>query len=29
MSGGNPKKILDQAADDIDADLKSNDYYGN
>jgi multiple sugar transport system substrate-binding protein len=28
ISGGDPKKILDQAVSDIDADLKSNDYYG-
>ena len=28
ISGGNPKQILDQAAKDIDADLKANDYYG-
>ena len=28
ISGGNPKKILDQAVADIDADLKANNYYG-
>jgi multiple sugar transport system substrate-binding protein len=28
ISGGEPKKILDQAVSDIDADLKANDYYG-
>ena len=28
ISGGDPKKILDQAVSDIDADLKANDYYG-
>ena len=28
IAGGDPKKILDQAVADIDADLKSNDYYG-
>ena len=29
VAGGDPKKILDQAAADIDADLKANSYYGN
>ena len=28
IAGGNPKQILDQAASDIDADLKANNYYG-
>ena len=28
IAGGDPKKILDQAASDIDADLKANDNYG-
>jgi len=28
IAGGDPKQILDQAVSDIDADLKSNDYYG-
>jgi multiple sugar transport system substrate-binding protein len=28
IAGGNPKKILDQAAKDIDDNLKSNDNYG-
>ena len=28
ISGGNPKQILDQAVSDIDADLKTNNYYG-
>jgi multiple sugar transport system substrate-binding protein len=28
IAGGDPKKILDQAVADIDADLKSNNYYG-
>lgn len=28
ISGGDPKKILDQAANDIDDNLKSNDNYG-
>jgi multiple sugar transport system substrate-binding protein len=28
IAGGNPKKILDQAAKDIDNNLKSNDNYG-
>jgi multiple sugar transport system substrate-binding protein len=29
VAGGDAKKILDQAADDIDADLQANDNYGN
>jgi multiple sugar transport system substrate-binding protein len=29
VAGGNPKAILDQAAKDIDDNLKSNDDYGN
>jgi multiple sugar transport system substrate-binding protein len=29
VAGGDPKKILDQAATDIDQNLKSNDNYGN
>ena len=28
IAGGDPKKILDQAASDIDADLKANNSYG-
>jgi multiple sugar transport system substrate-binding protein len=28
IAGGDPKKILDQAVSDIDADLKANDHYG-
>ena len=28
IAGGDPKKILDQAASDIDQNLKSNDNYG-
>jgi multiple sugar transport system substrate-binding protein len=28
IAGGDPKKILDQAVSDIDADLKANNHYG-
>jgi multiple sugar transport system substrate-binding protein len=28
IAGGDPKKILDRAVSDIDADLKANDHYG-
>jgi multiple sugar transport system substrate-binding protein len=28
IAGGDPKQILDRAVNDIDQDLKSNDYYG-
>ena len=28
VAGGEPKRILDRAVADIDADLRSNDYYG-
>ena len=28
VAGGDPRQILDRAVDDIDRDLRSNDYYG-
>jgi len=28
IAGGDPKQILDQAVSQIDANQKSNDYYG-